>query len=68
MTRKDYIKISEVLREAKPKAKRATLGEKKVWQAIVTGLIGVLRENPHFDPARFQAECEGRDDARPATR
>ncbi len=57
MTRKDFIAIAEVIREARQKAESTTHAVQCVDQ-IQEGLVYILAEsNPLFDRERFRAAC-----------
>ena len=58
MTRRDYVAIAKVMSEVRPDPKHGTVGEKSLWQKIVTKLADVMAADRNFDRERFQNACE----------
>ncbi|HEU4437680.1 MAG TPA: hypothetical protein VFT36_00425 [Methylomirabilota bacterium] len=63
MSRKDYELIAAALCRAKP-CQKECCGENpegyRAWRDVILGLSGALRrDNPRFDPVRFEAACKG---------
>lgn len=53
MSKKDYIKLAEVLKNNKP-----TRGDISAWEKLITDMIRMLRQdNPLFNATKFAQAC-----------
>ena len=60
MTKKDYIKLAQALKDSKPTAadEPNTYFMRQTWNYTVHKIVQVLADdNPRFDATRFYAAC-----------
>ena len=58
MMRKDYVRLADALRSAKPSLDVPTIAKREAWLAAVHVVADVLaRDNPRFNRERFLSAC-----------